>query len=545
MRATVLVLSLFPSVVVADIIPLTSDVSAVTLYPQGATIVRQVPYVMPAGSHELILTDLPRSTDLSQVRVEMSGATMGAITGRSDYVPPRDASVSGEIEAAKAEVERLEGVLRTGEGEVLMIRLESEAAEARVVFLRGLGEGEKTAGMDAGALRDLAVMIGEETLAARQASFEAKFRADETERALSDTREDLAKAQQALAALQTEDEGNVQLSIAASSDSAAEGLITVSYMHYDAGWMPTYDMRLDKQEGRLAIERGAMIRQGTGEDWADVRLTLSTVRPSAQIEPNEVYGWQRGVMDPPVAMPRQNKQIEMSSLSRTQEGAPAPEAMVVADAAVAAPSYDGLAVTYEYPERVNVANRADSLRITLGAVETKAKVLAWAAPLYDATGFMMANITNDTGELILPTPFMNLYLDGRFMGRSSLNEVIPAGAEADIPFGAIDGLRLTRTVTRNEGDRGMISRSTELSEEVVIEVENLTGQGWPVKLFDRVPYSEQEELAIDWQASPRPGEQDFDDRQGVLVWELDLAAGAKQAVKLTYQLEWPEGKVLQ
>ena len=33
----------------------------------------------------------------------------------------------------------------------------------------------------------------------------------------------------------------------------------------------------------------------------------------------------------------------------------------------------------------------------------------------------------------------------------------------------------------------MISRSTELSEEVVLEVENLTGQSWPAKLFDRVP----------------------------------------------------------
>ncbi|MCV2893842.1 DUF4139 domain-containing protein [Lentibacter sp. XHP0401] len=546
MRATVLILSLFPSVLVADIIPLTSDVSAVTLYPQGATIVREVPYSMPAGSHELILTDLPRSTDLSQVRVGMTGATMGAITGRSDYVPPRDAAESAEIEAAKAEVERLEGLLREGEEEVLMIRLESEAAEARVNFLRGLGEGEETTGMDAAGLRDLAAMIGDETLAARQLSFEAKFRADEAERALKDTRDELAKAEQALAALQTEDEGTVQLSIAATSGGAAEGVITVSYTHYDAGWIPTYDMRLDKQAGRLGIERGAMIRQGTGEDWTGVALTLSTVRPSEQIEPNEVYAWQRGVMDPPQAMPRQSKQLEMDSLSRADMvGAAAPEPMIVAEEAVAAPSYDGLAVTYDYPEPVNVANRADSLRITLGTVETDAEVLAWAAPLYDATGFMMAHISNDTGELILPTPFMNLYLDGRFMGRSSLGKVIPAGAEADIAFGAIDGLRLTRNVTRNEGDRGMISRSTELSEDVAIEVENLTGQAWPVKLFDRVPYSEQEELAIDWQASPRPSEENYEERQGVLVWDLDVGAGAKQAVTLKYQLEWPEGKVLQ
>ena len=42
----------------ADDIPLSSDVSAVTLYPQGATITREIPFEAPAGQHELILTDL-------------------------------------------------------------------------------------------------------------------------------------------------------------------------------------------------------------------------------------------------------------------------------------------------------------------------------------------------------------------------------------------------------------------------------------------------------------------------------------------------------
>ena len=543
MRATVVVLSLFPSVLVADIIPLSSDVSAVTLYPQGATIVREVPFSMAAGQHELVLTDLPRSTDVSQVRVALTGATLGAVTGRAEKVAPQDAAVSAEIEAAKAEVARLEAELRRGAGEVSLIRLESEAAEARVAFLRGLGTAEKTAAMDAEALRGLAAMIGEETLAARKLSFEAEFKAVEAELALEDLRGALARARQGLAALQTEDEGAVQLSVAASSDAATEGVITLSYTHYDAGWVPTYDMRLNKAEGQLAIERGALIRQGTGEDWSDVALTLSTVRPSEQLAPNEVFGWQRGVIDPAAPMLRQSKQIELSSLAR--DGVMVADApMMAAEVAEAVPSYDGLAVTYAYPTPVSVANRADSLRITLGTVETEAEVKARAAPLYDATGFMMAGITNDTGELILPSSHMRLYLDGRYMGQSRLDDVIPVGAEADIPFGAIDGLRLTRTVTRNEGDRGMISRSTELSEAVRIEVENLTGQDWPVTLFDRVPYSEQEELEIRWSASPRPTVEGFDDRQGVLMWAFDVTAGATEAVTLRYALEWPEGKLL-
>ena len=535
--------AVLPSGALAERILLRSEVSQVRLYPQGASLVRRVPYRMPAGQHELVVTDLPRSTDLSRVRVALSGAQIGAVIGRSAYVPPHDSAVTPAIEAAMAEVERLEGVLRQGEAEIVRIGLLREAAEARVAFLRGLGGGAATAGLEAGALRDLVGMIGEETLAARQSGFEARLRAEAAERALAGTREALEAAEQALAALRTEEEGAVQLSVVARAQAAVEGVMTLTYAHDDAGWVPTYEMRLDQAAGRLQIERGAMIRQSTGEDWSDVALTLFTVRPSGQIAPSEIYGWPRAVGDPQMALAREGKLLEMGQLAPRAAGGP--ELVTLADELVAVSTYDGLAVTYEYPEPVTVANRADSLSILLGTEETEAEVGARAVPLYDETGFMMARITNDTGGLILPTPYMRLYLDGRYSGQSRLDAAIPVGAQAEIAFGAIDGLRLSRRVTRQEGDRGMISRSTELSEEVTLEIENLTGRDWAVTLLDRVPYSEQEALVIGWRASPRPSVQDYEARQGVLLWAFDLAAGARQAVRLSYELEWPEGKVLQ
>ncbi len=545
MRLTPLVLSLFPVVALADTFPLESDVTAATLYPGGATIVREVPFSIPAGKHELLLTDLPRSTPLELVRVELSAGKLGSVTGRRDFVPPRDAAKSSAIKDAEAEVERIEAALRVAEKDVLLIRVEIDGANARVEFLKQLGQGETTAEKDASELRALAAMVGEETLAARKAAHEAHFKAGEADRGLKDLREELDKAHRALAALQTGKTDYAMLSVAASADEPTEGVMRVSYLVGDAEWHPIYDMRLDKAAGRLTVERGAFVVQQTGEDWTDVKLTMSTVRPSQQVEPREVNAWQRRVIDPPVARPRAAKQVELGSLSRmVAEEADAPM-VFVEESAAAMVSYDGLAVTYDYPERVSIANQADEVRLTLGSVETEADVLAFAAPLYDETGFLMASITNDMGELILPSMQVSLYLDGRFVGHTALDEVIPVGGEADIPFGAIDGLRLKRTVkSRNEGDRGMISRSTELSEEVTIELENLTGETWPVRVFDRVPYSEQEELEISWSASPRPSEEDHDGKRGVLTWEFDMKPGAKQSVTLKHELEWPEGKVL-
>lgn len=537
----VLILAFAPTALWAGDIALRSDVTAVTLYPQGATVTREVPFEVPPGRHALILTDLPETTPLASVRVAVDGAVMGSVTARNDFVPPRDDTASVAIEAAKAEVERLEDAVREGEADVQAIRLKIEAAAARVAFLRQIGDSDDVAGLGVDALRDLAGMIGEETLAARQAAHEAGQQAGAADRALDDLREDLKEARQALAALVPEEKARAMLAVSVTAEEAAKGVVTVTYNIERAGWQPVYDLRLDRAGANLQIDRGAFVQQATGENWEDVALTLSTVRPTEQTVPSEVWPWLRRIEDPAEIRRKQLERVKADSAvagALMEEPVPAPaaeEAMAV---------FDGLAVTYQYPGPVSVASKADRVRLTLGTLATGARLSAQAVPLSDATAFLVSDITNDTGELILPTGEANYYLDGRFIGRR-YQELIPAGGDAKLSFGPVDGLRLTRRVLdRNQGDRGVLTRSNELTEAVRIEVENLTGERWSVRLLDRVPYSEQEDLEIEWSAQPEPAEEDVDGKRGVLAWEFDIGAGETQVIRLEHDLQWPEGQVL-
>ncbi|WP_422030866.1 mucoidy inhibitor MuiA family protein [Roseovarius sp.] len=545
MQRLAFALALLPSAVLAEDIPLISDVTGVTLYPDGATVTREVPFSAPAGSHQLLLTDLPRNTPLASVRVAVEGAQMGSVSTRNDFVPPRTEETNAAIEAAEDRVELLEEELRNRQAAIESIRLEAKAAEARVEFLESLGKGEGVAALDVEKLMALSEMIGSETLAALQTAQGARRRAEAAARELTDLQEDLKRARQALAALVPEREDRAMLAVAVRSDAPAEGTLTVTYNIYEAGWQPVYDLRLERESGELDIERGALVYQQTGENWNDVALTLSTTRPSGQVVPGEVWPWLRRIFDPeaPVPMPKPLVRAE------PQAGYAADEAMeeaAMAPAPVQAiAQFDGLSVTYSYPETVDVASGADNLRITLGTLETEAELVAQAVPLTDTNAYLMAEFTNEAEELILPTHEASFYLDGRFIGTRAL-ELIPAGGEAELSFGPIEGLRLERTVLgRNEGDRGMISRSTELTEEVRIEIENLTGEAWPMRVLDRVPYSEQEDLEIEWNAAPHASEMDVDGKRGVLAWDFEIAAGEEKEITLTHTLEWPEGMVLQ
>jgi hypothetical protein len=56
-------------------------------------------------------------------------------------------------------------------------------------------------------------------------------------------------------------------------------IVAVSYLVPGASWSPSYDLRIDSGQNKATLTYSALVRQQTGEDWKNVRLTLSTVQP--------------------------------------------------------------------------------------------------------------------------------------------------------------------------------------------------------------------------------------------------------------------------
>lgn len=541
MRAALVLPLLLPCPALAADITVPSHVAAATIFPQGAAITREASFSAPAGQHRLILQDMPLR-DLEGLRIEAEGVSLGSVTLRDDLAPPRDAEATAAVAAAEAEVERLELALESARDAVAAIRLEAQAAQAQRAFLQGIGtaEGLGSAGVD--TLRELSRMVAEETLSAERKAQDADIRARAAERGMKGLVEDLAAAKQALAALDVESDAREYLAVAIEVPAAIEGALTIRYISPDAGWRPVYDFHLDRGESpALTIGRGAYVTQWTGETWDEVALTLSTVRPAGQTEPGEIYPLRHRIEDPQAPV-RSEKRAVGGVAEEAAEDAPASPPMP--EPVVAAAEYDGLSVRYAYPGTVSLATGAEDVRIALGSLVLDPEITARAVPLRDETAFLMAEVTNHAGEIILPSAQSEFYLDGTFVGLRPTG-MIAAGDEASFSFGPIEGLRLTRKVLdRSEGDRGVISRSNRREEVVEIEVRNLTGESWDLRLIDRVPYSEQEDLSVDWSATPKPSETDVEGARGILGWDLVLEPGAEQVVRLEQRLSWPADMVL-
>jgi hypothetical protein len=123
--------------------------------------------------------------------------------------------------------------------------------------------------------------------------------------------------------------------------------------------------------------------------------------------------------------------------------------------------------------------------------------------------------------------------------------LIAQGDTHELAFGPINGLQLTHTVLdRISGDTGVITSRNQRSETNVVTAENFTDQTWDLRLFDRVPYSEQEDLVITHQTTPRSDHTDYKDQRGILVWETELLPDQSFEATIKHEVKWPTDKIL-
>lgn len=536
----------------ADIFTADARVDTVTVYPGLATVTRQVTLDLPAGRHEIVVPGMPEGLSTDGLRLAASaGAQVGAVNLAFDRLPVTPDQSAPEVVAARAEVERLEGVLRDRAAEITRIRLRVQATEEQIAFLQSLSQtraGEALTAASVADIQALAQMVGSEVLAAREAAFGAEQEARAAELARKDDLEALQEAQQALAALLAPEQDGAVLTFSLAVAEAGEVTVDVSSVEGFANWSPVYDMRLTTGDAAaLDIDRAVVISQQTGQDWTDVQLVLSTARPGEQTGPSGVWAPLRRII-PKEELERERGVVMLSDqaegFSRAVVSGLAEEVAQAPMAVAAQADFSGATVTYIYPGRVDIRNGVEDLRLPLDTLNFEADVWAEAVPSRDQIAYRMAEFTNDTGEVMLPGRAL-IFADDTMIGFSQL-PLLAAGADTEMGFGPLDGLRLTRATPRkSEGDVGVFVSSNQLTEQAIITIENLSGQDWPVKLRDAIPYSEQDDLEVTFTASPSVSRRDPDGQRGVLEWDLDLAAGDRREVTLDYTLTWPRDYVLQ
>jgi hypothetical protein len=130
----------------ADDLSVASAISAVTVYPAGATVVRTANATLPAGPSVVLVDDLPMELDADSLKVEGTADHPIAITSVETRVVPADperdprrVAIEGEIEALQDKLAVISDRLGAIDGRRRFIERLIEATPEG--FGKGLAEG--------------------------------------------------------------------------------------------------------------------------------------------------------------------------------------------------------------------------------------------------------------------------------------------------------------------------------------------------------------------------------------------------------------------
>jgi uncharacterized protein (TIGR02231 family) len=517
---------------------LETAVTAVAVYPDRARVTRSGTVGLEPGPHRLEIADLPLSLSPESVRVSGQGtarARLGGVEVRRHFFTQTPSASAAELERRIEEIDDQEAVLSD----------EETLLKSTLAFLNGLAQqGESYGrGLAYGKFRleegaDLLAFLTERTGAAqermRQIAIEKRGLAQEKkklERELAQIRS--ARPKERYAAI-------VDVEILTAGDLTLE----LAYVVGNASWTPLYDLRLTADDAPQA-ELGylAQVTQRSGEDWAGVRLTLSTARPALSATLPELDPWTIRVYAPPPPMqaaprPMMEKRKrgarfeaeEMVGAAMDQE--PEPVEMETVQAAV---SREGAAVTFTVAQPTDVPSDGSPHKTSVATLSLTPELDYLTAPKLVSAAYRRATLTNDTDFTLLPGP-TNIFFGPEFVGTTQLEHVAP-GESFEVFVGADDRIKVERELVAREVDKRLLGDKRRLRYAYQIRIENLRDRPEKVIARDQLPISGHENIQIRMdELSPRPKEQTD---LGLLEWELTLEAGQSAELLFAFTVEHP------
>jgi uncharacterized protein (TIGR02231 family) len=516
-----------------------SNVDAVTVYPDAASVVT---LDLPAGDNTLVAKDFPVSLDPSSLRVEGEAGTkltIGAIDAREPrMVPVNLPEIDKQIEALKDSRADLQGLITSAEARRKFAERFAEASPA--------GLGEKGEARPITEWRAAFSAVADEVATAESAIRDA-------ERKIRDIDREIARLDADRAA---KPPSKLEVRIEVASQAATRATLRVTYSVPGAHWTPLYDARLDSgaKDRKPAIElvRRAEIAQSTGEDWSNVTLGVSTVRVARGGNAPDLNSLIVQYPQPPRPLAQAAKVSDSMRLrSALAPAAPAPEPAEADIAFGGMPAQEREATaevgafqaTFKIPGRVSVAANegAKSLRISTATIVPD--LMLCAVPVIDPTAFLEASFVQGEDAPLLPGR-VAIYRDGIFVGQGRMT----AAAKDEtvrLGFGAHDKVKIERTVVkRNEGSAGLIV-TTSKTDERTFKTTVRNGHDFPVKvaILDQLPVSENQDIAVEMLPSSTPATTtNLRDKRGVLEWAFEAKPGDVKDINFAWRVRWPKDK---
>ncbi|GCC52314.1 hypothetical protein SanaruYs_25500 [Chryseotalea sanaruensis] len=507
-----------------------SKITDVTVFLNKAQVTREVKTKVGAGRSTLVVTGLTALLDQQSVQVSGKGkVVIEGISHRQNFL--NEFNMPAKLKSLKDSVELLQRQLQLEQSQKEILNKEEQM----------LLSNQKIGGTQSN------LTVAE--LKAMSDFFRTRMTDIVTTRMKHEDK--IRKANASIVRLQRQiaeqndmySRNTSEIVVALSADAATAVELELNYVVGNAGWQPIYDLRATNTKSPVQLNYKANVYQSTGEEWNNVKLTLSTANPSEGGVKPELYTW---LLDFYIPQPIYgNRKMEMQSKPAMRSMVAAEESAVVADRLQEVESMSGFVNTIQtslntefaisLPYTVSSANKPTMVDIR--SYEMKASYVYSVAPKLDNDAFLLAKAVGWEDFNLLPGQ-ANIFFEGTFVSTSFID---PNSIKDTL---AISLGRDKRVVVKREKLKDFSSRRTIGSNQrdtytFEISVRNTKAESIQLIVEDQLPISMNSQIEI---TALDSGGARFNKETGKLIWEVGLQPNETKKFQFKYEVKYPKDK---
>jgi hypothetical protein len=243
-----------------------AKISSVVVFMDGAQIIHEAKINLAAGKTLLTFTGLSSNIDKNSIQVSGQGSfTILSVKHSFNYL--ENAEGNTDVQALDEKIRQLKSQIETKQTEMKILEERKDFLVSNKIIINS----DK--------------LIEPANLKLYSDFFATGFKDVELEilsklRELKDLNDKLKAGEQQLKELAGQQKlPSSEIIVEVDAKQAVTGNFKISYLVTNAGWYPTYDLRVDDIDRPVQLTYKANVHQNSGIDWNNVDVTISNANP--------------------------------------------------------------------------------------------------------------------------------------------------------------------------------------------------------------------------------------------------------------------------
>ncbi|MBE0151121.1 mucoidy inhibitor MuiA family protein [Serratia fonticola] len=505
----------------------------VTVFIRGAELFNSSKVTLPAGESEVVFTNIASGLNEQSLMLDAdNGVVVQSFSIKRDFL----------TEHVSPEVEQLTKQIDDEVREQSKLNVQREVIQAQLAVLesnRALGSEKEGASVE--QVNQMLELVSRRMSEVLLADIELKEKIAAIDKNIEKLKSQLDEAQQKTG--QTVNQVVVKFYTA----KAVTSNVKLSYVIPDAGWVPTYDVRVNSITQPVKLSYKANVFQNSGINWDKVNLTLSSGNPSEGAQAPKLQPWyldfyqdySSSKMAMSIPRPAPAPVAEMAAGANAQEldGAMASRAKrslsdyVVTDAG-------GVNTRFSISLLYNIASDGKGHSVTIKDVDVQGDYRYVVVPKIEPDAFLQVQL-KDWEQLNLLPGKSSIFFEGSFVGQGDIN-IAEAKETLDLSLG-----RDKKVIVNRENGKQLTSKAEFFGNSVsqqysfVTSVKNTRKEPIKLVVMEQMPLSRDSAITID---GLKYDGASYDKDTGNVQWTLDLPANQSEKFTLSYTVKYPKDK---